>query len=130
MTEQGASVNWPGRLSLHARFDSRPWHYPRPVTELYRSAIPVAPFLLCSQIDSSLSEHGSMATVFSTMSSSLPFNAKRPGGGVSAAHDPSFGLPSSRAGFARTRRFSELAGPFQFHHAFRLSASGLFAASH
>lgn len=34
--EQGAPVNWPGRLSSEARFDSGPACYLRPVTELVR----------------------------------------------------------------------------------------------
>ena len=34
MPEPGAPVNWPGRLSWEARFDSVPWYSPRPVTEL------------------------------------------------------------------------------------------------
>ena len=34
MPEQVASVNWPGRLSLEARFDSEPTSFSRPVPEL------------------------------------------------------------------------------------------------
>ena len=34
LAEPDAPVNWPGRPSLEARFDSVPWYCPRPVTEL------------------------------------------------------------------------------------------------
>ena len=129
LPEQGASVNWPERPSSAVHLDSWPRDYTRPVPELY-----VRPYTVVSTVHT-LS--GDISPYFSTMIPCATFLMVRslpvPGFGAGSGGSPvshAFDSRDSGSGYARTRRFSELAGLAPLGISFRFAAVKFIAASH